>query len=341
MAAAPGRSGRDRSSSALTPVCESWIESSPREVLALLHAEYTRWSVDLGWDLSRDWATVEPARRSGLVPGWIARDGDGRPRGWAFGVDQPGTRQVGAIVADDPEIADRLIAAIVDDDSRDLLLFIRTSAVVGATRLRALGFTVQPYRYLVAPTPTRRPTPRADAAGARCDAWSDGDLAATAALFADAYAGDGALRPFARHGSIDEWVDYVESVTLRPGCGVFSPEASVAVRVDGRLAAVALVTSIGPTTAHLAQLAVAPAARGRGLSWMVLDAARTNAARVLNASRCSLLVSDANRVASSLYARAGFTPAGEFLAAYRGAGAAQPLRSISTAPATGGESARR
>jgi RimJ/RimL family protein N-acetyltransferase len=170
--------------------------------------------------------------------------------------------------------------------------------------------------------------------------WTAGDLDATARLLSQAYASDLALRPFARQGTMAQWTEYVEAITLRPGCGEFSADASIAVRRDGELVAVALVTSVGPTTAHLAQLAIVPSMRGRGLSRAVVAAVRHNAARVLRSSRCSLLVSDANPAACALYARAGFRQDGEFIAAHRPAKSAQPLRFINTAPATGGDSAR-
>lgn len=324
--------------------CEPWHTAPAGDVLALLNQEYTRWRVEFGWDLARDWAAVDPARRAGLVPGWIARDAHGAPRGWAFGVDQPGVRQIGALVADDEETAGQLIGAVLDRDAAgDTLLFVRSSPAISRDVLRARGFAVQSYRYLVAPTAVgrRRASGAGAVAGVEIAPWRSADLADTAALLADAYAADRSLRPFARAGTIDEWIDYVESLTLRPGCGVFSPAASATVRLDGRLVAVAMVTSIGPTTAHLVQLAVAACARGRGWSGQLVDRVKHDAARVLGASRCSLLVSAANHVACGLYERAGFRAAGEFVAASRHAAAAQPLRSISTAPATGGDSARR
>jgi ribosomal protein S18 acetylase RimI-like enzyme len=154
-----------------------------------------------------------------------------------------------------------------------------------------------------------------------------------------AYADDRSLRPFARQGTPSDWLDYVDALTMRPGCGVFSSQSSVVIRDGQRLLGVALVTSIGPTTAHLAQLAVAQEARGRGLAQTLLSEARAHAGRVLGASRISLLVSTANSPALTLYARLGFRHAGDFVAAEFGG--SHPLRSINTAPATGGDNARR
>jgi len=293
--------------SAVTPICESWQAAPTAEVLSLLHGECTRWSVDLGWDLARDWAAVEPARRAGLLAGWVVRGTDRQPRGWAFGVDIDGERQVGAVVADDADTAQQLMHTLTADASvRRALAFVRTTEIVTPDLLRAHGFEVQPFAYLVAPT---------GGASIDADTWRAQDRIATADLLMRAYVDDRSLRPFARQGTPADWLDYVDALTMRPGCGVFSPLCSVVIREGRRLLGVALVTSIGPTTAHLAQLAVAPEARGRGRAQTLLAAARANADRVLRASRISLLVSTANTPALTLYARAGFRHAGDFVAA--------------------------
>jgi ribosomal protein S18 acetylase RimI-like enzyme len=272
-----------------------------------LYRECTRWHVELGWDLARDWAAVDPARQTGQLPGWVARDIDGRARGCAFGVDGPAGRQIAAVIAGDRASAEGLFhAAIHDGEPGGILAFVRTDAVVTADVWRAHGFAVQPYAYLVAPTVARP---------ALGSSWEASDRLATAQLLERAYATDTTLRPFARRGTPDEWLDYLDALTLRPGCGVFSPAASVVLRTGDEVIGVALVTAIGATTAHLAQLAVTPEARGRGWAARLVAAARANAARVLGASRLSLLVSSANTPALTVYRRAGFVHAGDFLTA--------------------------
>jgi hypothetical protein len=137
----------------VTSICESWQSAPSAEALSLLHRECARWSVDLGWDLARDWAAVDPARRAGLLPGWVVRGADRQARGWAFGVDLEGERQVGAVVADDADAAQQLIEALTADPSvAHALAFVRVNDVVNAALLRANGFDVQPYAYLIAPT---------------------------------------------------------------------------------------------------------------------------------------------------------------------------------------------
>ena len=92
---------------------------------------------------------------------------------------------------------------------------------------------------------------------------------------------------------------------------------------------------------HLAQLAVAPAARGRGLGAQVLGAAMT-AAATARLSGMSLLVASDNTVARRLYGRRGFRYAASFMSALAsGVAVGQPRRSTSAAWVIGGVSTRR
>lgn len=296
--------------SSATLVVEPWAGVPGAVMRPLLHAECTRWAVDLGWDLARDWAAVEPARRSGLLPGWVAKASDGHIAGWAFAADTPGLRQLGALVADDRATADLLLREAVLAGANPVGGFLRATPTVDAGLFQQAGCTVQPYHYLVR-TISEHDRPQTHTAW---DMWRDQDAEAVADLLHRAYASDQTRRPFARAGSFEDWCDYVDALTRRPGCGVFSPESSVVVREAGEMLGVLLVTSVGPTTAHLAQMAVAPAARARGLGAELLAEAARRASRHLRATRLSLLVSDANQSACRLYARAGFSAEGEFLA---------------------------
>jgi ribosomal protein S18 acetylase RimI-like enzyme len=96
------------------------------------------------------------------------------------------------------------------------------------------------------------------------------------------------------------------------------PEATlVAIGPEGALEGIVVTTLVAPATAHIAQVAVDPAARGRGTGAALLQAA-SGAARALGARRVTLLVSESNAAARSLYARVGFTPASVFLYGQRG-----------------------
>ncbi len=137
------------------------------------------------------------------------------------------------------------------------------------------------------------------------------------------------LRPFG-DGGPDAWVEYVVGLTATTGCGTFAPDLSVVVPgPDRTLAAVALVSRLGPGMAHLAQLAVHPEAARRGLGTRVLTAAMRGAA-AHDLAAMSLLVSADNQSARRLYRGHGFTAAAAFLSAWAPA-SGQPRRSTSVA----------
>jgi ribosomal protein S18 acetylase RimI-like enzyme len=166
--------------------------------------------------------------------------------------------------------------------------------------------------------------------------WQDHEAAA-ARLCARAYIDTPGIRAFAPHDTPDEWMEYITQLRKGPGCGWFAPEFSLVVpaATDGELDAAILITDLGPGTVHVAQLAVDPAARGRGLARRLVRAALGRAARLYD--RATLLVSATNTPAVSLYDSIGFEDLATFLVAVK----RQPTLSKSVAVATGGESTRR
>jgi ribosomal protein S18 acetylase RimI-like enzyme len=158
--------------------------------------------------------------------------------------------------------------------------------------------------------------------------WRTDHVRATAALLCRAFEAGDAARPFAPNGTAEEWQRYVAQLVAGAGCGTLLPSACCAVGAGpDRLAAVAIVTRIGPLTAHLAQLCVEPAMRGRRLGTALVDAACGAAARA-GCARMTLLVGGRNHAARALYQRTGFEPVSSFIAA----GGPYPRRSTSVAP---------
>jgi ribosomal protein S18 acetylase RimI-like enzyme len=133
-------------------------------------------------------------------------------------------------------------------------------------------------------------------------------------LFAAAYPGSDALRPFAPHGSREEWRDYVLQLVGGHGCGAVVPDSCFVVDRADRIDGLILVTHLSATTAHIPQLAVDPKRQSAGLGRQLVDAACQAAARK-GYARMSLLVARGNRRARHLYETAGFQPAAEFVAA--------------------------
>jgi ribosomal protein S18 acetylase RimI-like enzyme len=148
--------------------------------------------------------------------------------------------------------------------------------------------------------------------------WSEADLPATARLLARAYAGTAGARVFAPAGRLDEWAAYVAQIARTPACGRLSPDESLMAvgddpdRPDGLI----LATRLSAATIHVAQVAVDPARRRRGLArWLVEQSAAR--ARRAGCRRQTLLVAASNAPARALYAELGFVERASFLFAER------------------------
>lgn len=299
--------------------CASWGGASPEVVAPLVARETQLWRTRFGWDLARDWAGLEAARVDGRVQGVLAHSVPerGDVGGWAFHVDSGPTRLVGALIADDEVVTNALVRAVLTAGCPDaVLVFVRDAAPGLAAVLAEQSFQVEGYTLLSRPV-------SAGAAGDQVGrTWDASDLAPAAALLCEAYEKETPLRPFAPGGQPAEWHDYVCALTERPGCGVFAPHLSVVVPTPGSesgastLDGLVMTTLIGPAVAQLAQVAIAPRARRQHLGARLLD----RACRLAGAAGCrhvTLLVADTNVKAGRLYAAAGFTPVGTFVAARR------------------------
>jgi len=327
-----------------------WRVLPPGVVEPLLAAEIDAWARDLHWDVRQSWAVVEPARRAGRLPGRVVMDSSGRPQGWTCFFADGRSIQVMAIVATSAAATARLVESLMTspqaDTAETISCFVRGNAPGLDACLRAMGFQVGEYRYLVresAPCPdqtTSGPAGRPHT----IRRWSAGSSAHggavayqdVASLLERAYAASPELRAFAPHGTSDEWHDYLENLLDRIDCGRFLPEASYVATGPEALDGVVITTRLDETTAHIAQLAVDPSARARGIGRALLDAA-LGAAAACQLPRTSLLVSDANARALALYAGQGFVQRASFVAARL----AHPRRLTSVALATGGASTRR
>jgi ribosomal protein S18 acetylase RimI-like enzyme len=293
---------------------EPWQQVTTAEMNRVYRAEHARLLTVLDWDTAATWTSVERARVTGAAAGLVARAAAGTIVGWTFAVERDDELQVGAFTATaaarEPLLA-ALLASPAARRAARLRLFGATDAPRLAAALRARGFLTGGYDYLTAAA-TRADRPVDPPGIVR---WRPGDLHAAAMLLRAAYADLDPLRPFGTTARVDDWLDYVIGLTGTTGCGVFAPDLSAVVRgPHGTLDALAIVTRLGPAVAHLAQLAVAPARRGRGLGRRVLDAVRTASADA-GLGTMTLLVSGDNHAARALYRASGFRYAASFLSA--------------------------
>lgn len=313
-------------------VCLDWRLFGTEEVARLLDAEKHAWTRDLDWDLGRAWASVEPARQVGHLPGFIAVDDAHHPVGWTAFLVHRAALQVYAFVASNRDVAHQLIDAILEapeaETAQSVVFCVRASSSGLAEMLADRGFLVEPYRYLSSPVADDEP-------GDRFAPWS-GHTQSMARLCARAYADADGIRAFAPDGTIDAWQEYIASLVAGPGCGEFAPDLShVVPAAAGEIDAAILVTTLGPGTAHVAQLAVDPTARGRHLGRDLVRRARSAAAR-RGDRQMTLLVAASNRPAARVYEQLGFRDRAGFVVAVRD----QPTSSTSLALATGGDSTR-
>jgi ribosomal protein S18 acetylase RimI-like enzyme len=238
--------------------------------------------------------------------------------GWAFYLHEDVTLHIGGLVAASPAATAALVdAALGLAGTVDAAAcFIRDRAPGLVDALARRGFEVERYFYLARVlTPDDAAVPEPGGDGPALDRFRPGDARAAGDLLQDAYALEQG-RHFAAHGTAAEWRHYVDTIVAQRGCGVFDPLATRVLRDAEGLRGAALVTAIAPRTAHLAQLAVRPDCRGRGLAARLLDQAMASAARA-GKSAMTLIVGERNAAARALYASRGFVERGLFVGARR------------------------
>ena len=80
-------------------ILRDWRDADSRLLRSCYEREQRSWQIDLGWDTTWTWATVEHARVSLGLPGLLALDDDGTVQGWAFSMKDGATLHIGGLVA--------------------------------------------------------------------------------------------------------------------------------------------------------------------------------------------------------------------------------------------------
>lgn len=293
-------------------IVSDWRELPVESAAHLYRSERARWHRRLSWETADTWKTIETARVTWGLPGLVCLD-DERVVGWTFYLPREGSIDIGGLYAEH-EVA---TAALVDG-------LLERAHAIGAPRgffylaapgaepaFTSRGLRVTRFLYLVADLDGE--TAIAGAAPPTCPSvrWTGDRLDVAARLLQAAYGEAGHI--YAPGNDVREWQTYVGHLVTDGACGRFSPVLSRMVERDGRFAALAIVTAVGPATAHLAQIAVHPADRRKGIARDLLRQVLGTAARH-GFTRLSLLVSAENTAALDLYRALGFTARDEFLA---------------------------
>lgn len=301
-------------------ICEDWRNLPAAAIEPLLAEERRRWLIDLGWDTHPTWRTVEEARASGRLPGFVLRDG-ARIAGWAFYLLHDDTVQVGALVADEARglrlLIDALLQAPEAAYAEKISLFVLPDGGSLGTALTRRRFEMRRHEYLALDLSTDvRPRASApDGPGTPLlRPFRAADEPHLVRLIAEAYRGQPAAECFAPHGRLDEWAWYVRQLLRTPACGTLIPDATFVVSFPGRdaLAGLVMTTALSQSTAHIAQIVVSPEAQGSGVGRRLLDAAIARV-KAHGADRITLMVADDNSRAKALYTTAGFVTGPTFL----------------------------
>lgn len=291
--------------------CADWRTASAEALDRFYEAERTVWEQQLEWDTRDSWREVEAARRAGRLPGVVLTGEGGHVRGFGYCLVDGGLAQLGPLVTDGPDGTPVLAGAVLDvarraGASRASYFGLDTGPALGQA-LAAAGFEARPYVYLARPLAPGSP---GDDGG--FSAWTSGDQAPAARLLQASYGREG--RFFAADGRLEQWHRYVGNLVAFAGCGRFEARATRVARAADSLAGLALVTTIRPGVAHLAQLAVHPDARRSGLGARLLDQAMASAAAA--GCRTMTLLVEADSPATRLYTSRGFSRRAGFLAAW-------------------------
>ena len=294
-----------------------WRDVAGDVVGSLLLAERDRTLEQIGWDLARSFSVVEAARQHGELPGLILLDRRGEASGWVFFVLANRMLQIGGLHAPTAGGVRGLLQAALQSPEAGMAhgvsCFLRATSPSLSSALLRLGFDLHRYDYLDAPlsgawqaaTPAGRPL-------------TLGDAPHLVRLLARGYAGEPAGRALVPTGRMDEWAGYVGQLLTGPAAGLWRPDLSLAQWApDGTMAAALVVTEVADRVAHVAQLVVDPAHRRRGVARALL-AAGGAAAAAHGGGQLTLLVSQANDAALSLYRSMGFGPRAAFVHGLRG-----------------------
>lgn len=298
-------------------IIRHWRDVDDHVMAALYQREQRSWVNTLGWDASSTWTTIEAARVTWGLPGFVALD-RGRVRGWTFYLPEQGEVHVGGLAADTPRATCLLLDALLDAadtaGAQTISCFMFERAPALTLELTRRGFDVEPFLYLQ--------RHRLDAgwrppAGARpTDSWQPGDTDRAAALLRTAYGTGAAGRHFAPKGLLAEWQRYLRNLVEQTACGTLDAEATSVLRGEDGMQALTLLTAVGDRTAHLAQVAVHPALQGQGIASRLVNESCARAAAEGYTS-ATLLVGATNRSARRLYESLGFTTRAAFVAAHR------------------------
>lgn len=300
---------------------------SARQLRPLLEAEAEVWHERLRWDYKSSTELLLQYLESRILHGFVALD-RGRVCGYTFCVYEGHKALIGDAFAAGPGAqGDAVITRVllvhmlemlrhspgVDRVESQLLLF---EAGEFADLFTGPEFTTCPRLFLECDI--RRP-PGAAPSGPPAHLrdlppeleiapWTPQDYAAAGELIYASYAGHPDAQINDQYCSLHGSLRFLHNIVRFPGCGIFEPNFSWLLRERRSRALVGLVlcSRVAAEVAHITQLCVAQAYRGRRLGQLLL---RQSAESLLRSGfqAITLTVTESNYPAVELYKRFGFT----------------------------------
>jgi ribosomal protein S18 acetylase RimI-like enzyme len=287
-----------------------------------LEAEARVWSDRLEWDYRASANLLLQYLDSRVLPGYVAIE-NGRISGYVFCVYEDHKAVIGDVFAVPPqnseaaanEVEARLLDSLIEllqnspgvDRIESQLLLHRHG--MHADVFRSNGFEISKRLFL------RLDLAREEAAHAHqklsaglvMRPWKEDDFNAAAHLISSSYDDHLDSHINDQYRTAAGSLRFLHNIVRFPGCGFFDPGASrVLARADNNeLAGVLLCSRVREDVAHVTQLCVLKAYRGKGCGRALLDACAAEIRR-REFRALTLTVTEANEPAVSLYRHAGF-----------------------------------
>ena len=288
----------------------------------LLEQAARLWRQRLRWDYASSTELLLQYLDSRILPGFVALS-RGRICGFAFCVYEGQKAVIGDIYAAGENAAPLAVVHTltrhlletleaspdIDRIEAQLLLFDAGVLPPAFAHTQLAGRTLEVYPRLFLERELGAGWPQAIAYPAEVELcrWAASYYTPAAELIQAAYLGHVDSDINDQYRTLAGSLRFLHNIIRFPGCGVFDPDSSWLLRDrrSGGLVAVLLCSRVAPDTAHLTQLCVASAWRGRGLGKVLLaDCMQRLPAAGYRA--LTLTVSEANTEAMGLYMRAGF-----------------------------------
>ena len=290
----------------------------------LLREEAERWQARHRWEYTRSVDLLLEYLDSRVLPGFAAVEGSARARrvlGYTFCVYEGEKAVVGDVYAfGEGEDRTSPVSALLLEHLLETL-----QATPGVRRIESqlllfdagslnrtfdhFDFRPFPRLFMLAEldSPALLAAPRASAE-VKVTRWQPEQYNEAAVLIHRCYQDHGDALINDQYQTISGAQRFLHNIIRFPGCGQFDAEGSLMLRDvhSGALEGILLCSRVRGDVAHITQLCVNPALRGRGLGHLLLHQA-AHELRRRGFRSVSLTVTEANHKALALYESLGFT----------------------------------